>query len=143
MTKYLLASVAALLVAVGAFAQGGGPNRGTCLHGSGETADHAARRDKAIKVAQAINSAQVVAVPQPRIQRPNAPKYRRPGELSNIPPLPRGFELQFNTDGESYNFAIKDTLDPCHFAIFSDQDKFVYTGTPITGARIVPITSQQ
>ena len=142
MTKYLLASVAALLVAVGAFAQGGGPNRGMCLHGSNESADEAARRDKAIKVAQAINSAQVVAVPRPRMQSPSTPKYRRPEELPNIPPLPRGFELQFNTDGETYNVAIKDTLDPCHFAIFSDQDKFVYTGTPITGARIVPITSQ-
>jgi hypothetical protein len=143
MTKYLLAVVAALAVAAGAFAQGGGPNRSVCLHGSNESADQAARRDKAIKVAQAINSAQVVAVPRPRMQSPTAPKYRRPEELSNIPPLPRGFELQFNTDGESYNFAIKDRLDPCHFATFSDQDKFVYAGTPInTGARIVPITSQ-
>jgi hypothetical protein len=143
MTKYAIAAVAALLVAVGAYAQGGGPGRSVCLHGWSETADEAARRDKAIKVAQAINSAQVVAVPQPRIQRPTAPKYRRPEELPNIPPLPRGFELQFNTDGESYNFAIKDTRDACHFAIFSDQDKLVYAGTPITGARIVPITSQQ
>ena len=143
MTKYLLAVVAALAVAVGAFAQGGGPNRATCLHGSNETGDQAARRDKAIKVAQAINSAQLVAVPRPRIQSPNAPKYRRPEELTNITPLPRGFDLQFNTDGESYNFAIKDTLDPCHFAIFSDQDKFVYTGTPISGVRVVPVTTQQ
>ena len=142
MTKYLLAIAAALLVAAGVFAQGGGGTLARCLHGSNETAEQAARRDKAIKVAQAINTAQVVAVPQPRIQRPNTPKYRRPEELSNIPPLPRGFELQFNTDGDSYNFAIKDTLDACHFAIFSDQDKFVYTATPITGARILPLTSQ-
>jgi hypothetical protein len=142
MTKYSIAVVAALLVAVGAFAQGGGARLAACLHGSNETAEQTSRREKAIKVAQAINTAQVVVAPRPRIQRPNAPKYRRPEELTNVPPLPQGFDLQFNTDGESYNFAIKDTLDACHFAIFSDQDKFVYTGTPITGARIVPITSQ-
>jgi hypothetical protein len=142
MTKYLLAVIAALLIAVGAFAQGGGARLAACLHGSNETAEQAARRDKAITVAQAINTAQVVSVPRPRIQRPNAPKYRRPEELTNIPPLPQGFELQFNTDGESYNFAIKDTLDACHFAIFSDQDKFVYTATPLTNARIIPLTTR-
>jgi hypothetical protein len=142
MTKYLLTIVAALVVAVAAFAQGGGARLATCLHGSNETPEHAARRDRAIKVAEAINRAQVVSVPRPRIQGPGAPTYRRPEELANIPPLPQGFELQFNTDGASYTFAIKDTFDRCHFAIFSDQDKYVYAATPLTGARIVPVTSQ-
>ena len=142
MTKYLLAAAAALAVAVSAFAQGGGARLATCLHGPNETSEHAARRDKAIKVAHAINAAQVIPVPRPRMQRPDAPTYRRPEQLMNIPPLPQGFALQFNTDGESYTFAIKDTLDACHFAVFSDQDKYVYAATPLTGARIVPVTSQ-
>ena len=34
-------------------------------------------------------------------------------------------------DGGTYTFSIKDTLDPCHFAFFSDQQGLIYTGTPI------------
>ena len=70
---------------------------------------------------------------------PPKPRYRRPEELRFIPPLPQGFALQFDTDGETYTFSIKDTADACHFAIFSDQEKFVYTGTPLTGPRVVPV----
>ena len=138
MTKYVFAIVGAAAIAATAFAQGGSPRLRTCLHDRNETSEQAARRQKAIRVAEAINAAQVVVV-GPQTQRP---KYRRPEELANIPSLPQGFALQFNTDGASYNFAIKDTLDACHFAIFSDQDRFVYTATPLTGARVVPITSQ-
>ena len=134
--KHLLAAIGAMALAAAASAQGGGPRPATCLHGPGETAEQAARRDKAIKVAQAINSAQVVVV------GPQKPRYRRPEQLMNIPPLPQGFDLQFNTDGASYNFSIKDTLDACHYAIFSDQDKLVYAATPLTGARVVPVTSR-
>ena len=107
-----------------------------CLHGSSESAEQSARRDRAIKVAQAINAAQVVVV------GPQRPKYRRPEELPNVPAMPQGFALQFNTDGATYSFSIKDTLDACHFAVFSDQDKFVYTATPLMGPRVVPVATQ-
>jgi hypothetical protein len=134
--RYLFATLSVIAIAATSSAQGGGARLATCLHGQNETSEHAARREKAIRVAHAINAAQVVVV------GPQKQRYRRPEQLMNIPPLPQGFELQFNTDGASYNFAIKDTLDLCHFAIFSDQDKFVYTATPLTNARIVPLTTK-
>jgi hypothetical protein len=134
--RYLFATLSVIAIAATSSAQGGGARLATCLHGQNETSEHAARREKAIRVAHAINAAQVVVV------GPQKQRYRRPEQLMNIPPLPQGFELQFNTDGASYNFAIKDTLDACHFAIFSDQDKFVYTATPLTNTRIVPLTTK-
>jgi hypothetical protein len=134
--RYLFATLSVIAIAATSSAQGGGARLATCLHGQNETSEHAARREKAIRVAHAINAAEVVVV------GPQKQRYRRPEQLMNIPPLSQGFELQFNTDGASYNFAIKDTLDACHFAIFSDQDKFVYTATPLTNARIVPLTTK-
>ena len=134
--RYLLATLSVIAIAATSSAQGGGARLASCLHGQNETSEHAARREKAIRVAHAINAAQVAVV------GPQKQRYRRPEQLMNIPPLPQGFELQFNTDGASYNFAIKDTLDACHFAIFSDQDKFVYTATPLTNTRIVPLTTK-
>jgi hypothetical protein len=136
--RYLMAALSVMAIATTSSAQGGGARLAACLHGQNETSEHAARREKAIKVAHAINAAEVVTV-GPQSSRP---KYRRPGDL-NLPPLPQGFALQFNTDGVTYNFSIKDTLDACHFAIFSDQDKLVYTATPLSGARIVPLTTRR
>ena len=137
--RYLFATLSVVAIAATSSAQGGSARLATCLHGQNETSEHAARRQKAIKVAHAINAAEVV-VAGPQSQRP---KFRRLEELMNIPALPPGFELQFNTDGASYNFAIKDAIDACHFAIFSDQDKFVYAATPLSGARVVPLTTQR
>ena len=134
--RYLFATLSVIAIAATSSAQGGGARLATCLHGQNEKSEHSARREKAIRVAHAINAAQVAVV------GPQKQRYRRPEQLRNIPPLPHGFELQFNTDGASYNFAIKDTLDACHFAIFSDQDKFVYTATPLTNTRIVPLTTK-
>ena len=136
--RYLMAALSVMAIAATSSAQGGGARLAACLHGQNETSEHAARREKAIKVAHAINAAEVVTVGPPSAR----PKFRRPEELRNIPPLPPGFELQFNSDGGSYNFAIKDTLDACHFAIFSDQDKFVYAATPMMNARVVPVATR-
>lgn len=136
MLKHLLLTAGVLALAVTASAQRGGARLATCLHDRNETSEQSVRREKAIKVAQAINAAEVIVV------GPQRPKYRRPEELMNVPALPQGFALQFNTDGASYNFAIKDTLDACHFAIFSDQDKLVYAATPMMNARLVPLTTR-
>jgi hypothetical protein len=32
-------------------------------------------------------------------------------------------------------------LDPCHYTIFSDQDGWIYEGTPRTGVELRPIES--
>ena len=93
----------------------------TCLHGANEAPAQKTRRDAAIQLATRINLAQSMTIgPGPR------GRYRTLQELTNIPPTPQGFELQFHTDGDTYSFSIKDRMDPCRYAVFSDQDKFLY-----------------
>jgi hypothetical protein len=94
----------------------------TCLHGADETSAQKARRDAAIQLATRINLAEMVTSgPRSSLNR-----YRPLHELANIPPTPQGFELQFHTDGNTYSFSIKDRTDPCRYAVFSDQDKYLY-----------------
>ena len=93
----------------------------TCLHGANEAPAQRARRDAAIQLATRINNAQTRTIgPGP------SNRYRPLEELVNIPPTPAGFELQYHTDGRTYSFSIKDQLDPCRYAVFSDQDRFLY-----------------
>ena len=94
----------------------------TCLHGADETPAQKARRDAAIQLATRINLAQMVT------SGPRSPvnRYRPLDELTNIPPTPQGFELQFHTDGNTYSFSVKDRTDPCRYVVFSDQDKNLY-----------------
>lgn len=81
------------------------------------------RRERAMDVARRVNAAQ-------HLPSPRGPRYRPLEELRSIPPLPDGFDLQFHTDGRSYTFSLKDRLDPCRFAVFSDQDGAVYAAAP-------------
>ena len=93
-----------------------------CLHGANEAPAQKARRDAALQLATRINLAQMMTIgPGPRNNR-----YRPLAELMNIPPTPAGFDLQFYTDGTTYSFSIKDRMDPCRYAVFSDQDKLLY-----------------
>jgi hypothetical protein len=46
--------------------------------------------------------------------------------------------LQFHVDGLRYAFSLKDSRDACRYAIFSDQDRFIYEGTPQLGVKVVP-----
>jgi hypothetical protein len=107
-----------------------------CLHGPAENADQATRRRQALQVAQRINLAQVTIVGPRR----ETPRFRPLEDLPNIPPPPRGFRIQFHTDGDTYTFSLKDTLDPCSYAIYSDQEKRIYESTPISRALMVPAT---
>jgi len=81
------------------------------------------RRTMAIQIARQINTAEAAA-------------YRRSGryvgvsELS-VPAGPEGFQVQLSTDASAYTFSVKDTLDACHSAMFSDQDGIIYAGAPI------------
>ena len=109
-----------------------------CLHGSSEQPNQRARREQALKMARQINQAEhagAVLPPSPRTYRPL-------DQLPNIPAAPDGFKLQFYTDGPTYTFSLKDTLDACHFAIFSDQDSGIYEAMPQTGVRIVPVETR-
>lgn len=111
----------------------------SCLHGSTEAPAQKARRDAAIQFATRINVAQgIILGPGPQNRR-----YRPFQELTNLPPTPEGFELQFHTDGSSYSFSIKDRLDPCRYVVFSDQDKYLYEAVARTGpAVLVPLDTR-
>ena len=126
-----LATLLSSLAAPCSFAQ-------QCLHGPSEQSNQRTRREQALKMAQQINLAETVIVPP----QPGQPKYRPFAQLLNVSPTPAGFKLQFYTDSTSYAFTLKDTLDACHYAIFSDQDKGIYEATPRTGAQIVPAKTQ-
>ena len=126
------------LVASSSFAQGRAVQG--CLHGGVESADNRARRQQAIEYAAKINIAETAYTIGPR-QTPRG--YRPLEELANLPPLPAGFDIQFHNDEQSYTFSLKDMRDPCHFAIFSDQEKLIYEATPRPGnAVLVPLGSR-
>ncbi len=127
MARYLFALIVVVSVGTGAFAQ-------ECLHGPGETSAQRARREQALSVARQINVAEATIVGP----RTGQPRYRPLEELRNVSPTPAGFDLQFFSDGESYGFSLKDRVDPCHYAIFSDADKRVYEGSPRAQGGIVP-----
>jgi len=110
-----------------------------CLHGPSEQPNHRARREQALKIAEDINRAETsgpVVIPGQRRD------YRPLDQLPNVPPAPAGFRLRFYTDGPSYAFSLKDTLDPCELAIFSDQDTAIYEATPRAGVHIRPLETR-
>jgi hypothetical protein len=81
------------------------------------------RRTSAILFARQINTAEAAAHAQ-------MGRYTAIGELS-VPAAPDGFQIQLSTDAATYAFSLKDTLDACHAAVFSDQAGLIYAGTPI------------
>jgi hypothetical protein len=95
-----------------------------CLHGPQETADQRDRRMAALQFARQLNTFEAAGKKQ-------AQRYYAIEDLPGLPPLPEGFKAAMATDGASYTFSIKDTLDTCHFAFFSDQDGVIYTAMPI------------
>ena len=81
-------------------------------------------RRAALEFARLINTTELRAHSQ-------AQAYYALGDLHTIPAPPDGFKAQLSSDGTSYTFSLKDSLDPCHFAFFSDQEGLIYTATPI------------
>lgn len=107
-----------------------------CLHARLEVPTERGRRSQALAFAERVNRAEQTATPAPGRLRGD---YKPLDQLPNLPPTPAGFRLQLNTDGATYSFVLKDTLDPCHYAIFSDQDRAIYDGTPRPGVHILPL----
>jgi hypothetical protein len=81
------------------------------------------RRTTAIRLARRINTAEAAGYSQSQ-------RYVGLASLQ-VPPAPDGLQVQLSTDGTTYTFSIKDTLDACHAAAFSDQNGVIYTGAPI------------
>lgn len=99
-----------------------------CLHDRLETTANRTRREKALDLADEINRAQAMA------HRfggpPGQGTYKALDQLTNLPDVPDGFRVQLHTDGMTYSFSIKDTRDPCGYAVFSDQSLDLYEAVP-------------
>ena len=129
MFKPILIGVLLLSPATTAFAQ-------NCLHGSSETFAERMRREQAVTFARQLNAAEKFAALGIGPQR----RYRPLNELPNVPRIPAGFTLKLQTDGAGYTFSLKDSRDPCGFAVFSDQDGDVYATIPEPHqATVVPL----
>jgi hypothetical protein len=77
-------------------------------------------------MADAINRAQAAA----RRFGGRQGRYLPLAELFNVPEVPEGFRVQLYTDDSTYAFSIKDTRDPCGYAVFSDHSMDVYEAVP-------------
>ena len=100
------------------------PQATACLHGDDELPDQRARRVGALTLARHVNTLQASAASK-------AGSYQPVTGLGVSMPIPEGFRLQLTTDGASYLFSIKDSLDPCMFAYFSDQTGIILVGRVI------------
>jgi hypothetical protein len=90
-----------------------------CRHDQSATEDDRVRRAQAVTLAKAINTAEAEMVRRTREYHPLA-------NLNGLPAVPAGFKLSLYADRAGYMFAIKDTRDPCRFAVFSDSAGLLY-----------------
>src|SRR5262245_48444757 len=91
----------------------------SCLHDQGETAQHRARREGALALVKAINTAQGQLVQRSK-------RYGSLQEFGTLPAAPEGFLIRVYADQDGYLVSVKDDRDPCRFAFFSDQSGHVY-----------------
>jgi hypothetical protein len=139
MLRRMLIGFVLCVPGVSAFAQAGQLTPPNCLHGSVESPADRARRQQAIQYAVKVNLAEMAT----SIGPPNRPRMYRPlNELPNLPALPPGFDVQLHTDGASYLFSVKDARDPCHYALYSDQDKLIYEAIPRTEPTLLPLATK-
>jgi hypothetical protein len=101
----------------------------TCLHDGAEQPPDRARREQAIALAKAINERQGTAAERTRL-------YVALTQLRNLPPTPKGFSVQLYTDGTGYVVSLKDKLDPCRYAIFSDEAGLLYQSSALAAPLI-------
>lgn len=94
-----------------------------CRHDAAALPADRARREQALTLARAINTAQGRIAQQTR-------QYQPFEQLTGLPPTPIGFRLRLYTDGAGYIFSLKDERDPCHYGVFSDQEGRLYEMTP-------------
>ena len=92
-----------------------------CLHGQDEAAAQRDRRQQALRLARQINTLENATRNQVR-------QFQPLSALANVSAPPQGFAVHFATDGATYAFSVKDTLDPCSFAYFSDESGLIYAG---------------
>ena|SRR2546426_10508298 len=131
--QLLLLALLAILVATPPSLRATQSAQPLCLHGSSEQQNNRARREQALSIAEQINRSETAAAGFSR-----NPTYRPLERFGGVPVAPAGFRLQFYTDGASYAFSLKDTLDPCRYTIFSDQDQAIYQAVTEPMAKVTP-----
>ena len=92
-----------------------------CLHGANSAPEHAGRRRLATAIAREINTLQL------RVKQRGEP-FQPLDRLGPSTPIPNGFVVNLVTDGNKYAFSMKDTTDPCHFGLFSDEGGVISQG---------------
>lgn len=126
--KRLKVSIAALVsVALAGVLVNSQPNpaaQPACLHGANEAPEQVARRQRALSLTRLINSLQNDALGQTRA-------YQALDKLLASAWNPEGFTVHLVTDGASYAFSVKDTVDPCAFGYFSDERGVIFVGQAI------------
>jgi len=98
-----------------------------CLHGQDEARDQIARRQRALAATRQINNMEASTFGGTRAYQPLA----QMAPVSILEAMLEGFRVHLATDGATYLFSIKDVLDPCGFACFSDEGGIIYTAQPI------------
>ena len=83
----------------------------------------AQRRQAAVQFARVVNTAEA------SFQAQN----KRYGQISDLAvgAEPEGFRADLTTDGRTYALSVKDTVDGCHFAVFSDHQGVIYAAQPV------------
>ena len=97
----------------------------SCRHTSNVNQTDRDRAEQAVAFAKAINAAEAESK-----KRTNG--YRSVAVLGNLPTAPTGFKISLYADSTGYMFSLKDTLDPCHFAVFSDTAGLIYQQSALT-----------
>jgi hypothetical protein len=107
------------------------PSVTSCRHDAHATDADRQRRAQALTLAKAIVAAEADVVRRTR-------QYHPVQSLGTLPPVPSGFALKLFADRDDYVFALKDTLDPCRYAIFSDSAGLLYEKS----ARAAPVIAR-
>ena len=107
------------------------PVLASCLHDGSATEADRTRRTQALTLAKAIHTAQGQVVRRTR-------QYQPVAGLGTLPAVPPGFALKLFADQDDYVFALKDTRDPCRYAIFSDSAGLLYEKS----ARTAPVLAR-
>jgi hypothetical protein len=94
-----------------------------CLHRADESAGDRSRRHTAVAFVAAVNAAQA------RHQR-EAGAYASLGEIKPAGNAPLGFVPRLILNPFGYAIKVVDTLDPCGFAVFSDERGVVFEAHP-------------
>jgi hypothetical protein len=103
----------------------------SCRHTDNATQADRDRALQAVALAKAINAAESEIVKR-------GGQYQPITSLSALPTAPSGFKVYLYADRTGYLFSLKDTLDPCRFAVFSDVAGLIYQQSALTA----PVVAQ-